>query len=426
MRKNAVRRLKQLACLVPFVAALQQVGGHGVPLAEACSGSGPGPEPRWLNLSVADSYPLTQVAIATDGFVLLDGTFNRGEEQQELQLPWVRVTNDAGDEVPGQLQVLRSEPHGDYIQAYLSWHSDQALPIGTVLQLSSADNPNSAGEGGSSNATQDFGSITLEVVEEPTPLPTATVTLGAWLDVRHGVGDLVDCVSWNSCGNSTLQVPTREIRLPGVSVTWKLPGFSSMVAWEVRAEPSDPQNGVETGFSRSEVVGRKGAKAETVEVGPVTFADDASDYCVVVVVKDLRTGDESRSEPVCEAPGDAEYERADHELGLCEEPPTPESVPLWCLNHRFDEHCPDYPGEPGEGTGDHASGAQGGQPADAGGRTSSATQGGQPTDTDEPTDASRESASGGCQVTPAASGFGLAAAALGALLSFIARRRRAH
>jgi hypothetical protein len=413
-----LRGLGRVVWLVPLVVAAQQLAAGGVPTAEACSGGAP--RAGWLNLAVADSYPLDRVSIATDGFVLFEGVFNSEQPATELPLPWVRATDEAGEEVAGHIKVLRADPQGDLTVTHLEWQPDEVLSIGTVLQLSWAGSNDGLGEGGAGSVPLGRQSIELDVVDEPTQLPTPVVTLGPWLDVRHGVGELVDCETTNSCGSQAIQVPTREVRLPGVGVSWEVPAFSGMVAWEVRAEPSEPQNGVEGPLRLPPLVGRNKSDAlqagqngehHVVDLGWVAFTDDATDQCVVLVLKDLRTGEESRSQPLCESPGSPEYEVADYHLASCDAPPTPGSLPLWCIGRDRDERCQDLgDGAAGEGPGGHAG---------AGGGDGLAV-------VDEPQAASRASSSDGCQIAPATGGIGVVAAALGAMLSLIARRRRAR
>lgn len=400
------RRLGQLVWLVPLLAAVQQVGGGGVPPAEACSGGGPGPG-EWLHLDVA-AAPLGRVPVATDGFVAFAGLFYFGETDAAVEVPWVRVVDDAGETVPGQVRILKSDTDTSSTKVLLGWQSAQALPVGAVFQLTLAPANGAAGEGGAGNLPSQSKTVELEVVEEPVTLPTPTVTLGPWVDVRHGVGELVDCEEDTSCGRFTLRVPTSEMRLPGVSVSWEPPDFSSMVAWEVRAQTANARDEVTSSLNREALVARKREEGEVIELGQVVFADDASEYCVVLIVKDLRTGKETSSQPVCESPREPEYERADHDLASCDEPPTPESLPLWCAGRPSDELCPDQVGQAGEGGGGQAGSAQAGQPADVA----------------EPAIATRESPSGGCQLTPGAGSASLATAALGALLSLVTRRRR--
>lgn len=415
------RRVRNLVCCLPLLAAVQELGG--VPTAEACAGSGWSDSPAWARLVVADAYPLTRVSVGTDGFVALEGDFYEGDTEAEVQLPALRATDETGNEVPGRVELLRSESRGDVTRVVLGWQSDEPLAVGTVLELTFSGRSADGGEGGAGSASQELGRVTLDVVEASAPLPTPSLTPGAWFEVGHGVGELVDCEANNSCGDYTLQVPTREVRLPAVEASWALPDFAGMVAWEVRTEASDPQNGVESSLQHSTVVARRREKTDVVDVGSVVFADDASDYCVVLVVKDLRTGDEARSEPRCDIPSEAEYERADHKLASCAEPPTPESVPFWCASHQSEVPCKaSSAGAGGEGAGETPSGAEAGQGSGVGGVPGA----GEPASAGEPAIANRARPRGGCQMAPAVGGIGLLTAAFGALFSLVARRRRAR
>jgi hypothetical protein len=183
-----------------------------------------------------------------------------------------------------------------------------------------------------------------------------------------------------------------------------------MVAWEAWAETRDPSDGVIAPSPiRPRLIVREPESGNTVH-GIVTFAEDAAEHCVVTVVKDLRTGMEARSLPQCQEPREPTATLVDHHLEGCNEPPTPESLPLWCKGNAEDERCADVV--------QAGSGGQAGAGAaiDDAGRTH--------VDVEEPT-MRRSATEGGCNYGPARGSFGLGAASLGVLVFWASRRRRA-
>jgi hypothetical protein len=399
------RRLLPLCWAVPMAMAVQQAGPNGIGSAEACSGGVSGLSGMdWRFPTVA---PEERLPIATDGFVLITGASRSDASDSEVPLPWVRVTNEAGVDLPGQLRVLQTEPFTETTGAKLAWESDEPLALGTVAKLSWSETEE-AGAGGAGNAPASYETIELEVVAEPTPLPVPTAVLSDWVEVRHGVGELVECESYDSCGPSLIEVPTEEVRVPGVGVSWELPTISGMVAWEVWAETSAPSDGaVSQRPGPRQLIDRESEVIKAVD-DLVVFADDAAEHCVVMVVKDLRTGEESRSEPECQEPGEPISTLADHSLSSCDEPPTPESLSLWCLGpaHAKDERCS---GVVQEGSGGQAA-------------SGNDSPGGQPSE-DDAAATRRDASDGGCTYAPAPGSLGFAAAALGVMLMASRRRR---
>jgi hypothetical protein len=391
------RRVGRLLWSVPVVMALRQMGPDGVQPAEACSGGVPGA--GWGSLRVADAYPETRVPIATDGFVLFEAIkIGEGFSLEDGDVT-IKVTDEQNVEIAGQLEILsgHTDTQSDVSQFLLGWQAEEPLELGAELQLSW-----SAGD----LAEQ---SLALDVVGEPPPLPTPTAVIDAWVDVRHGVGDVSSCGNDTPCESSSF-VHSSEVKLRGVLTSWDVPELTGMVAWAVRSEVSDPRDQGEGPVDRPSVVSRYVASRPTVSAGLVTFADETVDHCVVLIVKDLRTGEEVRSEPKCGEPAEPALMRADHDLRLCAEPPTPESVELWCEGRRDPPEICDgtTSGEGGEagGGGDGEIGAGGHRdvPKPRGGTSGS---------------------DGGCHLARTDGAWGSALLVLAALLSGVARRRRA-
>jgi len=399
------RWLARLSGLLPVVVAVQ-VGAQGVQPAEACTGGAPGL--GWDSLKVSSADREERLPIATDGFVLLRGAFWSETAGSDISLPWVRVTNATGEELPGTLRVLRTEPQAEVSIVTLGWEADEPLEMGSVAKLSWSEVEESENAGGAGNEPAAVRTIELEVVAEPTPLPPPSATLGDWIEVRHGVGELVDCQPDTDCGESPIRVPLEEVRRPGVGISWTLPPISGMVAWEVWAEVSDPRDGeLPPTPRRRQLLDRQAYGVKTVH-DVVTFTDDATEHCAVMVVKDLRTGDELRSEPACDEPGVATVELADHELSSCAEPPTPESTAVWCLERKNDERCEN---------------GAGGQAGAATAPEDGMTGNGGASDVDAP-GPRRDGSEGGCSYSSVRGGLGIGTAALGLLLVAFRRRRR--
>jgi hypothetical protein len=393
--KGAWQGLQLLGLAVAMLATQQVVPG-GIPSAQACSGGAPGA--GWGDLEVVNRSGLERAPIATDGFVLLRGVLREQDFDPDTSGVWVRVTAESGGELPGELRVLRAVGDSDSGRVHLGWQSDQVLSVGSVLELT-------AGEVDEAGLESPAVRMALEVVGEPTPLPVPTARLGDWLTVRHGLGELVDCESYSSCGPYLAQAAIYEERLLGVAVSWKVPEVTGMVAWEARTDTVAPSNNDLALFPYPLVISGLDSTND-VGAGVVAFAEDAVEHCAVLVVKDLRTGEEKRSEPLCGTPTKPQYERSDHEMASCEAPPTPEAFDLWCEYHATDPLCAGAAGAPG--------------PVEM-----------RPVrDTDEPAGAPDSAAtraprlSRGCQLAPANGGFALTTGSVAILLGLFRRRRR--
>jgi hypothetical protein len=351
--------------------------------------------------------------MATDGFVLLRGAYVTDDPGDEVPLPWVRATNEADEELPGTLSVLRTRGDEGSKFVHLGWQADEPLAEGSVVKLSFAE-AEEAGAGGAGNAPSSYETVELEVVGEPTPLPVATAALNDWVEVRHGIGPLVECQSETSCGNYSMQVATAEERVPGVLVSWRLPSITGLVAWEVWAEVSDPGDAAPRPIPYPRQLIEREIEGVPSGNDVVAFASDAGEHCAVVVVKDLRTGDESRSDPKCGEPEEPSSVIVDHDLAGCDEPPTPDSIALWCLDNEKDERCAELeplgPGGNGGAAGDSPN-------LPEGGRAST------PDDSSKGGSASKPRTSSGCRYAPGSGNLSLAIL-LGALSLAGAQRAR--
>jgi hypothetical protein len=400
----------QLGGLVLAMFATQHIGSGAIPSAQACSGGAPGA--GWGELEVVNPDGLERVPIATDGFVLLQAVLRYEDLDSETPGVWVRVVSESGDELPGQLRILRAE--GDHHKRiHFGWHPDQALAVGSVVELTAGEED---GAGGAGHEAAPAERVELEVVGEPTPLLAPTGRLQDWLTVRHGVGELVDCDSYTSCGLELAQAAIHEERLLGVDVTWTVPEVTGMVAWEARADTIDSSSRDLALFPFPLVFSGLDRRS-AVQAGVVAFAEDAADHCAVLVVKDLRTGQEKRSEPLCGTPTKPQGERSDHEMASCEVPPVPEAFDLWCEYHAEDPLCD------GVGTAG-APGAIGVPPVrEIDEPTAPAGNGDEPSEGDDPAQTPRLSRGCGCQLAPAGGGIALTAVSVAVLLGLCRRRR---
>ena len=395
-------RLGSFGGLVPLVLA-GQLGMGGVRSAEACTGGSPGED--WDAVEVVNPGS-TRVSVDTDGFVLLR-RYYYGELAPQTPGAWVRVQNAQGEAIAGQLRVLLTREDGGQTERYLGWKADEPLEIGTVLTLTSWRDKADSDAGAEGDE-----SLELEVVGEPTPLPTPTPALGDWGEIGHGLGDRTECRTSTPCGPA--MVPSREERFVSVQTLSQLPAINGMVAWEFWAEASQPDNGVSLNdasglLSMRSVVVPRGSESP-VKTGVVAFSKDATDHCVVVVAKDLRSGEERRSEPLCQPEGEPRFLFLDHALFECTDPPTAEALPLWCEGRRSnDPRCVTVGG---------GQGGQGGQTtvddevAEAGG------------DAERPRhDRDGEASDGGCQLASGSGGFGVMFGAWAAAAALLRRRR---
>lgn len=181
--------------VLPLVLAAQ-VGLSGVRSAEACSGGGPGED--WDEVGMPSSG-LGQVSVGTDAFVLLTRSYH-GELDSKDPGAWVRIEDADGAVVAGKLEVLLTRELGDVTERYLGWRANEPVPVGDVLRLTSWRSE-------AESAEAEGNSIELEVVGEPTPLPTPTVAIKKWGEVAHGVGERTECATWTLCGDSSRACP---------------------------------------------------------------------------------------------------------------------------------------------------------------------------------------------------------------------------
>jgi hypothetical protein len=345
-----------MVLLVVGIFVAQHAGPRGFfPVAEGCSGYGTlGGPAGWRYFVIASQSERERVEVGTDGFVLLEATFTGDDGDEEVEPAEIEVTaSDQAGPVAGHLELLRSVTRPGRANAtgtagsvfnYWGWQADEPLPVGSILQLSF----------GISNGLWPISdTVELEVVGEPAALPTPSgASFGNWVDYRRGDGDLVECtidLSDGSCSGldtDTILVPEREVQHRANDTLWDVPEVAGMVAWEARVELSGPLG---DGVASDEVAVVGGVDVGPVDTGFIVFPSDAEEYCVVLVIEDLRTGEEVRSEPACGDPEQATSTVRAHRLDQCIEPPTPASKDLWCESHP--DHIACLPGGASGGAG---------------------------------------------------------------------------
>lgn len=325
--------LRMTGLLVPLVLAVSMVVPEpgslrpGIPEALACSG-GPGvssgnaapPEPGWSLLKPAQADepgigPAT--AIATDGFLPLQGSYvSMSVEQARASIQLV-VTDETGKEIPGRVQAF-----GAPEQQVFGWTATTALTAGQHLTASLS-------VPAALDAFAVGGKFPLEVVGAPEALPEPSAVFQGWRDNYDGVGALVPChADFGSCGSNEIQV-YGAYEASGHSVDL----FSHMapksgVVWEVSiAQSSSDPESTSFPFPPTLVTGSKDSERL---IGAVELSLAADQACALVIVKDLRTGAEVRGD-VCHAAEPAtSINTGGAMLSSCTEPPNPAVRDLWC------------------------------------------------------------------------------------------------
>lgn len=309
------------------------VDGLPVGMGEAlgCSGGPNLAPPQWTSLGLMMFFETTgEVAVATDGFfAIVAGGHDLSVEAARAQLRVV-VTDQGGADVPGDVSVLRSDGYGSHV---FGWAAREPLAVGAVLTATLAVDAPTDGKPGIG------GQYPLRVVGAPTPPPAPHATFSRWGTVYHDDpgSELVSCRATEPCGPAqVLDVRTRVVEQVSAFAEWSPPEIVGGVAWSIRLEPKAPEGeaageqlwfGALGGYRQSFDSPMGGLPI--FEIGSVDFRDRAQRYCVDVILEDLRTGLEQRSE-LCSAPGALERFGNPAGISRCDEPPSAELTPLWC------------------------------------------------------------------------------------------------
>ncbi|HWO07915.1 MAG TPA: hypothetical protein VNN80_00505, partial [Polyangiaceae bacterium] len=231
----------------------------------------------------------------------------------------------------GDVSLLRQEPSGERQSFLFGWAARQPLAVGSRFTATLATEPAAVGD------TSVGGQFALRVEGLSTVQAAPVATFHDWGRYWRGEpeGDSVQCALNQTsppCGPPrTVSLPTRVREEVAAIVVWAPPDIVGGVAWNLRFEGA--QVGADPGsdfFDRVE--GFEPHADYGGDVGLfVAFPEPAERYCATMVIEDLRTGLEQRSE-LCAGPPlplTAMF-GSDTMLGSCAEPPTPELTQAWC------------------------------------------------------------------------------------------------
>jgi len=342
----------------------------GIGGASACSGGAPGvpgaAAPReagftWLKPSLAfhPGSPAAPVPVATDGFFVIDAEGSMLSVDDAAAGMQVVVSDASGATLEGETKLLLEKGDGWYL---FGWSAKSPLPAGAQLTATLSGAPITSGALGNVG-----GQFPLTVVGEPTALPEPSFAFSRWVDFYHLPAD----EQWLTCQSTicgvaqTLRVPATLEKRVGVELTWQPPPVVGGVAWALRVEPSTTNPDVNVnGAYAGDYLGDAPASS-AVSLGRALFPTEAARYCVTLVLKDLRTGEEKRSE-VCAEPEPATLAETDSSLGQCDEPPPALRDPWCALKAGTDKDCNVDPGGIATDPVDNlagSGGSQGGGPA---------------------------------------------------------------
>jgi len=342
----------------------------GVGDALGCSGSS-GTAPlasgfSWVKPRLGQDRNAPLVPIATDGFFSIDATaylLSADAVQQGLE---VVVKDDRGATVAGETKLLWSDESGKYL---FGWSATSPLVVGAKLEATLTATPAAP----TAAAENVGGKYELEVVGEPTPLPDASFTFTTWYDFYRGKpGAMVSCQTTGSAcsGPFAIDVPATVEKQLAAELTWRPPKFTSGVAWSVRLEASPSQSDVDlSGAVSNQYVGLASSANGTLGLGRVRFPTPRDQYCVTLVITDLRTRTESRAETCAAAPTPG---AADTDTGLasCLQSPSAALTEAWCAlrsDAASQPACQASGGGGAGGTGANPPGGSGGRSTNVGG-----------------------------------------------------------
>jgi hypothetical protein len=323
--------------LVPAMFALDLLApsSDGLPLgvgeALGCGGSGNLPAvDGWTSLKPM-LYPSspgsasTDIPVATDGFFVIDAqSHNLDVETAAAQLRVV-VRDDAGTEVPGDVSVLRTQAYPTFDSYLFGWVAREPLAVGVRLTATLATEPATV------TGSTVGGEFALTVAGAPTAMSTPAATFDRWGSFYRGDGEVggAECPAPPGSGrcDQTLPLPPRVIEELATQVVWTPPEVAGGVAWRVRLDLGEQPG--EAGPAK-EFFGRIEASEPGLYLPIVRFRELSGRHCVSVVVEDLRTGLEQRSELCSEPAPLAGSFGSNTYLQQCPEPPSAELTPAWC------------------------------------------------------------------------------------------------
>jgi hypothetical protein len=306
-----------LSMLAPSVEGLPVGMGEAL----GCGGGGSWAPRQWTTLGPTVIRDDTgAVPVATDGFFTIAAVGNDlSLELAQAQLR-VAVRDEGGAEVPGSVSVLPNEGNDWHL---FGWTPRDALTVGTRLTATLTTDPPTDGIG---------GDWALEVEGEPTSPGRPQAAFGQWGTFygSDGSGELVSCRASDLCNGERISLPAHLVEKVSARAVWTAPDIVGSVAWRIRVEAAAPAG--EADGKGLLFFGNDTEALSPLELGRVDFRDRAQGYCINVVLEDLRTGLEQRSE-LCSPAGPLERFDADG-LYRCVEPPSAELTPLWCEMHQ--------------------------------------------------------------------------------------------
>lgn len=301
----------------------------GVGEALGCSG-GPNLTPDyWYGLNPARFSEEEPIHTATDGFFVISATgANLSIETAKAQV-LVVVRDEAGAEVPGDVSVL-ADTSSDGLNSFLfGWAARHPLAVGARFTATLALDPSSP------FGADRGGEFPLIVDGEPTPLPAPEAIFDWWHKYYRGDG-LVDggapyCLVNSPCGAAyTVPLPPRVTERLATMIMWTPPPVVGHVAWAARVELRPGQGELLRRPAGEELFFGTLETSPRVTAGSPLFSERAERYCVDLVIEDLRTGLEQRTE-LCSAPGPLMRPGTDSAIVQCAAPPsTPELARVWC------------------------------------------------------------------------------------------------
>lgn len=309
-------RLRSQTWTPGAAALLVLLGCLGVPSALAALPNLPNPGGAPLppaTVQIQRDMNSATVQVASDGFFVMNASG---------PVVLVQVTSQSGEVISGTLQNLTPSYTATPI---LGWSANEPLVLGTKYEA------NVQIQGPGLVATDQ---AELEVVGPPTELSESTPSFGAWIDFRHGVGAQTTCKSRYDA-TYTFTLSSSEEARRGVRMEWTPPSpIVGRVAWEAYVELPE-RAPAPTPLLPHPVYTTQLAP---VSLGTLVFPADASEFCAVLVVRDVRRGTELRSQQ-CGEPGPSVATERDYPLASCAGPPSAELYDAWCELYASDPQC---------------------------------------------------------------------------------------
>lgn len=390
------------------VALFSLLSCVGVPSALAALPNMPNPglgaPPPPATVQIQRDASSATVQVATDGFFVMTAS---------APVVQVEVTSETGQLVSGTLQNLTTT---NTIDTVLGWSANEPLVIGVKytaeVLIPSAPPPSPPGAS---------DQVELEVMGPPTELSESTLTFGAWVDFRHGVGAPTTCKSRYDA-TYVFNLSSAEEKRLGARMEWTPPSpIVGQVAWTAHVELPVRSPALTSLLPHAVYMGQPGS----IALGTLVFPADASELCAVLVVRDIRRTTELRQQ-VCGEPGKTAAIERDYPLASCAGPPSAELYDAWCELYASDPQCAvpydpntahpptlqPTPPSPGGAAGSTASGSAGSAAGGSAGSAGASSLSASP----------RYSDDSGCQLSPSSGRGGVWA--LLATAALLARRRR--